>query len=129
MAEIGLNTRLRVSPFYRATLEAQVAAFVTYNRMMLPVSYGDPAGEYQRLMTGVSQWDVGVQRQVQLVGAHPAILLAPSVVGLLRNANFPDRINTHYPLSDKYVDLPELLNNLLRLVPRVRHDLSSVSYT
>lgn len=74
MAEIGPNTRLKVSPFYQATIDDGVAAFVTYNRMLLPVSYGDPAGEYERLMTGVSQWDVGVQRQVQLKGPDAARL-------------------------------------------------------
>ena len=59
MAEIGPNTRLRVSPFYKATVEEGVTAFSPYNRMLMPVSYGNPEAEYQRLMTGVSQWDVG----------------------------------------------------------------------
>ncbi|MBZ9709699.1 glycine cleavage system protein T [Mesorhizobium sp. ESP7-2] len=44
-----------------------VAANV-YNRMIMPTSYGDPEGEYWRLINGVSQWDVGVERQVQLKG-------------------------------------------------------------
>lgn len=39
-----------------------------YNRMMLPMSFGDPEAEYWRLMTGVSMWDVGAERQVQLAG-------------------------------------------------------------
>jgi aminomethyltransferase len=39
-----------------------------YNRMIMPTSYGDPEGEYWRLINGVSQWDVGVERQVQLKG-------------------------------------------------------------
>ena len=39
-----------------------------YNRMIMPTSYGDPAAEYWRLINGVSQWDVGVERQVQLQG-------------------------------------------------------------
>lgn len=34
----------------------------------MPVSYGDPEGEYWRLLNGVSQWDVGCERQVQLKG-------------------------------------------------------------
>ncbi len=74
MAEIGPNTRLRVSPFYEATLAEGVKAFSPYNRMLMPVSYGDPVGEYQRLHTGVSQWDVGVERQVQLKGPDAAKL-------------------------------------------------------
>ena len=68
MAEIGPNTRLKVSPFYKSTLSEGVAGFSPYNRMLMPVSYGDPAAEYARLTTGVSQWDVAVERQVQLKG-------------------------------------------------------------
>ncbi len=74
MAEIGPNTRLRVSPFYQATVAEGVTAFSPYNRMLMPVSYGDPAAEYERLMTGVSQWDVAVERQVQLKGRDAARL-------------------------------------------------------
>ena len=42
MAEIGPNTRLRVSPFYEATVTEGVAAFSPYNRMLMPTSYGHP---------------------------------------------------------------------------------------
>jgi len=66
MAEIGPNTRLRVSPFYEATIQDGVTAFSPYNNMLMPVSYGDPDAEYDRLMNGVSQWDVSVERQVEI---------------------------------------------------------------
>ncbi|MGB1012066.1 MAG: glycine cleavage T C-terminal barrel domain-containing protein [Thiolinea sp.] len=68
MAEIAPHTRLRPSPFYEATLEEGVTAFTPYNQMLIPLGYGDPDAEYQRLMEGVSQWDVGGERQVQLSG-------------------------------------------------------------
>ncbi len=74
MAEIGPNTRLRTSPFYEATLNEGVTAFSPYNRMLMPVSYGDPMAEYDRLMHGVSMWDVAVQRQVQIEGPDAARL-------------------------------------------------------
>jgi aminomethyltransferase len=74
MAEIGPNTRLRVSPFYEATLNEGVTAFSPYNRMLMPVSYGDPMAEYDRLMHGVAMWDVAVQRQVQIKGPDAARL-------------------------------------------------------
>jgi aminomethyltransferase len=74
MAEIGPNTRLRVSPFYDATVAEGVTAFSPYNRMLMPVSYGEPEAEYQRLINGVSLWDVGVERQVQLQGPDAAQL-------------------------------------------------------
>lgn len=75
MAEIGPNTRLRVSPFYAATIQEGVTAFSPYNNMLMPVSYGDPDGEYGRLMNGVSQWDVSVERQVQITGPNAADLV------------------------------------------------------
>lgn len=74
MAEIGPNTRLRVSPFYPSTIDEGVTAFSPYNRMLMPVSYGNPHEEYNRLINGVSMWDVGVQRQVQLEGPDAATL-------------------------------------------------------
>lgn len=75
MAEIGPNTRLRVSPFYEATVQAGVTAFSPYNSMLMPVSYGDADAEYDRLMTGVVQWDVSVERQVQIKGQDAATLV------------------------------------------------------
>ncbi len=75
MAEIGPNTRLRVSPYYAATVQDGVTAFSPYNAMLMPVSYGDPDGEYDRLMNGVSQWDVSVERQVEIAGPDAARLV------------------------------------------------------
>ncbi|MEM7257645.1 MAG: glycine cleavage system protein T, partial [Pseudomonadota bacterium] len=74
MPEIGPNTRLRTSPFYEKTLSEGVAAFSPYNSMLMPVSYGNPAAEYEQLKHGVSMWDVGVERQVQLKGPDAARL-------------------------------------------------------
>lgn len=75
MAEIGPNTRLRVSPYYEATVKEGVKAFSPYNKMLMPVSYGDPDAEYDRLMTGVAQWDVAIERQVQITGPDAARLV------------------------------------------------------
>jgi len=72
MAEIGPNTRLRVSPFYEATVTEGVAAFSPYNRMLMPTSYGHPREEYDRLTKGVSLWDVAVERQVAIEGPDAA---------------------------------------------------------
>ena len=64
---------------------------------------------------------------LQLVGSHPAILLAPSVIGLLGDAHLADRVHALHALADKHGNLPQLLNNLFGLVPLVRHSMSSVS--
>ena len=68
MFGITPSARLRPSPYYEATLAEGVKAFTTYNHMLMPTSFGDPEGEYWRLMNGVSQWDVAVERQVELRG-------------------------------------------------------------
>ena len=62
------TARLRPSPFYDSAIADGMVSASIYNRMVLPGSYGDPEAEYWRLIEGVSQWDVGVERQVQLKG-------------------------------------------------------------
>ena len=80
MFGITPSARLRPSPFFEATLQEGVCAFTTYNHMLMPTSYGKPLEEYWRLLKGVSQWDVAVERQVQLRGPDAgrlAQILAP----------------------------------------------------
>lgn len=62
------TARVRPSPFFEAVLAEGLTTANVYNRMIMPTSYGDPEGEYWRLINGVSQWDVGVERQVQIKG-------------------------------------------------------------
>lgn len=68
MFGITPSARLRPSPYFEATLAEGVTAFTTYNHMLMPTSFGQPEAEYWRLINGVSQWDVAVERQVQLQG-------------------------------------------------------------
>lgn len=68
------NTRIRPSPFFEAAVADGLKMANVYNRMIMPTSYGDPEGEYWRLINGVSQWDVGVERQIQLKGKDAARL-------------------------------------------------------
>ena len=49
-------------------MEEGVTAFSPYNKMLMPVSYGHPMEEYDRLMNGVALWDVSVERQVEIIG-------------------------------------------------------------
>ncbi len=73
---LTLSARIRKSPFFEAARAAGMTHASVYNRMYLPVSYGDPAAEYRRLMEGVAMWDVGVQRQIQLAGPDAMALAA-----------------------------------------------------
>ena len=80
MFEITPSSRLRPSPFFDATVAEGVTNFTTYNHMLMPTSYGKPDEEYWRIINGVSQWDVAVERQVQLRGPDAgrlAQILAP----------------------------------------------------
>jgi glycine cleavage system aminomethyltransferase T len=68
MFEITPSIRLRRSPYYDATVAEGVTGFSPYNQMLMPTGYGDPEAEYWRLIEGVSQWDVAVERQVEICG-------------------------------------------------------------
>lgn len=58
----------RRSPFFESTLRAGCKAYDVYNKMYLPAEYDDPAVEYRALQEGVTLWDVGVERTVQIAG-------------------------------------------------------------
>ena len=68
MAAITIGSRIAKSPYYGGTVDAGATSYTIYNRMYMPTSYGDALGEYERLMTGVSIWDVGAERQVEIEG-------------------------------------------------------------
>jgi len=66
--EIAIGCNVRKSPYFDATVADGVQSFSVYNHVYAPSHFGDPAGEYQALMTGVVLWDVACERQVQLAG-------------------------------------------------------------
>src|SRR5690242_3585403 len=58
----------RRSPYFESTLRAGCQAYDIYNKMYLPAEYDDPNVEYAALNEGVTLWDVGVERTVQVSG-------------------------------------------------------------
>jgi glycine cleavage system aminomethyltransferase T len=58
----------RKSPFFEATRRAGCTSYDIYNHMYLPGYYDDPETEYWVLNNGVTMWDVGVERTVQIAG-------------------------------------------------------------
>jgi glycine cleavage system aminomethyltransferase T len=58
----------RRSPYFEATIAAGCKAYDIYNKMYLPAEYDDPEVEYWALNDGVTLWDVGVERTVQVSG-------------------------------------------------------------
>ncbi len=74
MFSVFPTARLRPSPFYESAVAEGMTSASIYNSMILPTSYGDPEAEYWRVIEGVSQWDVGAERQVQIKGPDAAKL-------------------------------------------------------
>ena len=66
--EVLLYPRIRKSPFFYASRRHGVAMYSVYNRTYHPRHYGDPVAEYWELLNGVTLWDVGVERQVEITG-------------------------------------------------------------
>ena len=58
----------RRSPFFESTLAAGCTSYDIYNHMYLPAYYDDPDVEYWALVNGVTMWDVGVERTVEVSG-------------------------------------------------------------
>jgi len=58
----------RRSPYFDATRRAGCTAYDIYNHMYLPGYYDDPDVEYNLLNNGVTMWDVGVERTVEVSG-------------------------------------------------------------
>ncbi|WP_420547819.1 glycine cleavage T C-terminal barrel domain-containing protein [Curvivirga sp.] len=68
MAKISLSPRIRKSPYFEATERHGAAAYSVYNKMYLPVGYGDAEKEFDALCNAVTLWDVAVQRIVEISG-------------------------------------------------------------
>ncbi len=71
---IHIGPNIRQSAFFDATVAEGVRSFSVYNHMYIPGNFGDPDGEYHRLLHGVAMWDVAAQRQVELIGPDAARL-------------------------------------------------------
>ena len=65
---ILLYTRIRKSPYFYASRKHGVARYSVYNHTFHPRHYGDPVAEYWHLVNGVTLWDVGVEKQIQIKG-------------------------------------------------------------
>lgn len=67
--QVLLYPRIRKSPFFYASRQHGVAMYSVYNRTYHPRHYGDPFDEYWALLNGVTLWDVGVERQIEITGS------------------------------------------------------------
>jgi glycine cleavage system aminomethyltransferase T len=65
---ILLYSRLRKSPYFYASRRHGVQLYSVYNHTYHPRHYGDPVAEYYKLLEGVTLWDVGVEKQIEISG-------------------------------------------------------------
>ena len=63
-----ISYRIRKSPYFEATERYGCRAYTTYNNMYLPLVYQDLVSDYWHIKNGVTLWDVGCQRQVEITG-------------------------------------------------------------
>ncbi len=68
MAQMTLSARIRPSPYQRSVEADGMTNYTIYNKMVLPLSFGDLKAEYDRLVHGVAMWDVAGERQLQVAG-------------------------------------------------------------
>jgi len=61
-----ISFRIRKSPYFEATERYGCRAYTTYNNMYLPLVYQDLVSDYWHIKKGVTLWDVGCQRQVEI---------------------------------------------------------------
>jgi aminomethyltransferase len=75
-----LFANVRRSPYFPRTEAAGATAYMAYNHMYMAMDYGrPPAAEYRALTEGVTLWDVGAERQVEIAGPD-ALALADRLV-------------------------------------------------
>lgn len=65
---LAMNSRIRKSPYFEATLRWGCTAFTIYNHMYMPSTYRGLVEDYWPLVHHASLWDVAVQRQVEISG-------------------------------------------------------------
>ncbi|MDQ3612591.1 MAG: glycine cleavage system protein T [Actinomycetota bacterium] len=65
---IHMYTRIRKSPYFYASRRHGIESYSVCNRMYHPRHYDEPIAEYWKLVNGVTLWDVGVERQVEISG-------------------------------------------------------------
>ena len=67
-ALVQRGARVRRSPYFEATQRAGCLGYTVYNHMLLPIRYAGFEAEYEKLLIGVTLWDVAVERNVEIAG-------------------------------------------------------------
>jgi dimethylsulfoniopropionate demethylase len=83
--EIALTKRLRSTPWSSRIEAFGLQAYTVYNHMLLPTRFRGVEDDYWHLRSAVQVWDVGCERQVELVGPDAARLAQLLTVRDLRS--------------------------------------------
>ena len=105
------------SPFFDATIDAGLASVTTYNHMWLPMSYGDPGAEYERLTSGVSMWDMAAQRHIEVAGPDADALV--QYLTIVDTSEVKPAFGRYAPMADydgTLINDPVLLRSFLALL-------------
>lgn len=70
--DFGFGTQIRKSPYFDATVRWGAKAFSVYNHMYIPRDFGDPEQNFWNLVNDAILCDVGVERQVEIIGPDAA---------------------------------------------------------
>ncbi len=81
---LAVSLRTRSTPFTSRVEASGLAAYTVYNHMLLPTSFRGVEADYWHLRRAVQIWDVGVERQAELVGPDAAKLAQMLTVRDLR---------------------------------------------
>jgi glycine cleavage system aminomethyltransferase T len=68
MSVVQRGARLRRSPYYDATQRHGPLGFTVYNHTLFPTRFDSYEAEYEALLTGVTVWDVAVERCLEIGG-------------------------------------------------------------
>lgn len=68
MSLVQRGARNRRTPYYEATQRSSPLGFTVYNHMYFPIRFASFEEEFEALLTGVTIWDVAVERCLEISG-------------------------------------------------------------
>jgi glycine cleavage system aminomethyltransferase T len=68
MSQVQRGARNRRTPYYEATQKHNPKGFTVYNHMYFPIRFDSFEEEFETLLTGVTLWDVAVERCLEIGG-------------------------------------------------------------
>lgn len=78
VSQMPLTVRERRSPFWASSNAHGPNGYMVYNHTLIPSTFGEAEDQYHHLKSAVQLWDVGCERQIELVGPDAARLVQMS---------------------------------------------------